>query len=207
MNPGTIVVCFFLVLTFLAWLNQKLYVTEFGRKVRSWKQLRVGGVYSRVYVGPNEAYARVNGKETFRVLKTKPSLEVQILFEQFGSLFSNEITSDIVTFSSPEKAFEEFEIFEPYTESQWFVKSTMVTTIEEGINRGLLLIDEVRDRTFTSREFTVYWWGEKLSSRPSLSFSREGISGNQYFQRTFVLWDSWEAARAELGCHGSSIEW
>jgi hypothetical protein len=55
------------------------------KKIKSWKELKKGGIYNRVYVGKNKIYAKINGKETFEVLEKEPILRIQILFGVSGN--------------------------------------------------------------------------------------------------------------------------
>lgn len=174
------------------------------KKVDSWKDIVVGRVYNRVYVGPNEAYAKINGKETFRVVATSPQLEVQVLFSQFGSLFSEEFESNMITFGYPDIAFKEFELYEPADESEWFKKSVRCSSIGEALERGLLTAEDVSNKCFDTGRFIPCHSGVEFLGVYG-RFSVEGKTKFPVLQAVFVHWKDWKELRAELGKYGTTV--
>lgn len=76
------------------------------KRIASWRDLKPGLVFNRVYNGKNRAFARINGKQTLVVLKATPTLEAVELFDEFGSPRTPDLRSDVITFTDPERAFE-----------------------------------------------------------------------------------------------------
>ncbi len=162
--------------------------------------LKVGGIYNRVYTGPNEAYAKINGKETFLVSEITPTLKAFILFDQFGNVTANDLRSNEITFPCPELAFEEFDIFRPEGEAEWFKKSIKFSSLKEATDVGFISQGDVKELvrlSFVRQVFIpILCWNNK--TKVYCSFSVEGKTGSQFLQRVYVLWNSWEDLKKEF---------
>jgi len=167
-------------------------------KVNSYKDFLVGKVYNSVYVGENEAYARVNGKETFVVIAIKPSLQIKTLFDRNGNVCTDDLCGNTVTFICPGKALKECEFFETENESEWFKKSVKVKSLAEAIKIGAKL-DEFENQSMEWKSFVSF--GNALY----YYFSIEGTSENPYLQTIFVFWETHEAASQDFAQYGATI--
>lgn len=166
----------------------------------SLSDLKVGGIYNRVYTGPNEAYAKINGKETFLVLKKNPELKACILFDQFGNVLTDDLRSNEITFPCPERAFKEFDIFRPEGEAEWFKKSIKFSSIKEAVEIGFITNDDVKELAKSSLSFQVFIpiLLRNNTTKVYCSFSVEGKTGSQFLQRVYILWNSWEDLKKEF---------
>ena len=177
------------------------------KKLDSYKDLRKGRVYNRVYVGDNKAYARINGKETFRVLETSPMLHVSILFDQFGDPLQQDLGGrNGPTFTDPVAAFRDFEIFEPKDESEWFKKSVRVASLAEAIALGLDPA-EIRGKRLKTDGFTPRWSADsKTLAAVYGRFSVEDKTPQPYLQTIFVVWESWEQLKADYAAYDTIVK-
>lgn len=172
------------------------------KKVNSYKDFRKGKIYNRVYVGENQAYAKINGKETFIVLKIRPSLQVQILFDRFGSVNTDDLRSGIVTFDCPEKAFAEFEFFEPENRDEWFIKSAKLGSLAEAIKAGFIKREQIENLKMNAKELVFFH-----NIGVYRQFSVNGVPENPYLQNVYVLWKTFEAARKDFADYGTIVSW
>ncbi|TSC52333.1 MAG: hypothetical protein LiPW41_544 [Parcubacteria group bacterium LiPW_41] len=166
----------------------------------SLSDLKVGGIYNRVYNGPNEAYAKINGKETFLVLHKKPELKACILFDQFGNVLAEDLRSNEITFPCPELAFEEFDIFRPEGEAEWFKKSIKFSSIKEAVEIGFINGGDVEQLAKVSLSHQVFIpiLLRNNTTKVYCGFSVEGKTSSQFLQRIYILWDSWEDLKKEF---------
>ncbi len=170
------------------------------RKLGSYKELVVGGIYNRVYTGNNAAYAKINGKETFLVLETKPKLLTVVLFDQFGDPLTDDIRSSKDTFDNPEIAFREFELFEPAGENEWLKKAVKLTSLQSGLDRDLITIGDIKHmagRTGHSPFIPSFDLKSKLTS-VRCNFQVEDKTAYPLLQTVFVVWPNWEELIAEF---------
>jgi len=179
-----------------------LYFKEVTQmKKIAWKDFVVGGIYCRVYVGPNTSYSKINGKWTFRVLTTTPELTVRILFSEFGNALVEEITSDIITFTHPDIAFTGYEIFEPANEDEWFKKSARFTSLQDAIDAGLIReIDVLKHTRFIACTDEK---GKLVGVRTH--FPVEGKTKFPFMQSVFLVWKDWDCMRADYATHGKVV--
>jgi len=171
------------------------------KKLKSYKDLQVGKIYNRVYTGDNEAYARINGKKTFAVISISPEFKIQTLFDQFGSIFSNELRSKEITISDLEKAFAEYEFYEVENSNEYFVKSQFMT-LQEALEQDLITFTEIKEKTdsrnITSINFGKGWY---------IKFHVEGRSKtNIYLQTVFVKWTSREKMESDFSQIGFTLK-
>ncbi len=159
----------------------------------TYRHLQVGKVYNRVYTGPNEAYAAINGKETFRVISVEPNLVCQILFDQFGSPMEKEITGGHITFPVPEKAFEEFDIFTAPDRNDWFIKSAIMT-VADALEQGFITMDMAKQ---SALHVTCYNWGDAFYMSCQVDESRRPKQ-NPYLQTVFFVWKSHKEMEDDL---------
>lgn len=178
-----------------------------GRLSVSHKDLQVGKIYSKVYTGGNEAYARINGKQTFRVIEVSPNLKTVTLHDQFGSGFSKQLTSNEGTYTHPEIAFADYLVYETPDPDDWFIKAVW-STPEEAIKKGLLTSQDFSHRVKISRDpwrrgnygQTSHSPGPGLSSFFVVRFDVEGRSAaHPYLQSLVMRWDSMAEMRAAMG--------
>lgn len=174
------------------------------KKLINYTWLDKGKIYNRVYVGSNDAYARINGKETFLVLKTEPVLAVQVLYDQFGSPYSEDLRGGVVTFTSPKIAFKEFELFEPENESEWFKKSTRVNCLQEAIDRKLIPESLVAHKRINSNGFVPTTSGAGMIG-VHWHISVEDKTDQPLLQTVYVVWKNWEELRADFQKFGTKV--
>lgn len=168
-------------------------------KLKNWKDLKREGIYNRIYIGPNEDYSRINGKETFMIVETEPKLQVAVLFDQFGDPHTENIESNVITFHSPEIAFREFELFEPANEGEWFKKSVKVTSLRDTLQFNVTMADIERVAKWQCRSpfmptFDVEWKMKGVQC----SFRVEDKTTNPFLQTVFIVWPSWKAMAADF---------
>jgi hypothetical protein len=178
------------------------------KKITNYTKLKKGRVYNRVYVGDNKAYAKINGKETFLVLRTEPHLEVVVLFDQFGSPLADDLRGGVITFGAPEIAFKNFELFEPSNKSEWFKKSTKVKSLGAALKRKLITLKAIK--------VTADWRGQcpfmptfgrdnKLKG-VQCSFRVEGKMKDPFLQTVFIVWKNWERLIADFKKYGIKVQ-
>ncbi len=162
------------------------------KKLCSPTELRTGHVYNCVYVGDNDAYARINGKETFLVINIKP-LETVELFDQFGDPYTDDIRSTLTTHGSITGAFKECEIFQPSNESEWFRKSVRVNSLADALKQGGITIADIKrkaDWRGQSPFVTTIDCNQKLKGI-HCSFCVEDKTDRPLLQTVFVVWQTW----------------
>ena len=168
------------------------------KKINGHKQFMVGKVYNIIYIGNNKAYAKINGKRTIIIMATSPILQYQVLFDQFGSVFSDELRSGTITSRAPERAFAECELYEVDDKNEWFIKSQLMTT-QEALDENLITLDDIKkgpkSRSVVSIPGGFY-----------ITYSVEGRSAkNPYLQCVFVKWGSYEEMETDFIKHGALL--
>ncbi len=177
------------------------------KKLQSWKDLKKGGVYNQVYVGDNEAYAKVNGKQTFIVIETTPALKTETLFDEFGSVYSDELRSPTATYpKDPELAFKDVELFEPKDKSEWFIKSVKITSLAAALKANLIKMEDIKDSRMRSSWFTPFFGPKRELLGVYHSFSIEGTLENPLLQSVFVIWKTWDALYADFAQYGVDVK-
>lgn len=169
------------------------------KKIDSYKDLEVGKVYNKVYKGSNKAHAKISGKQTIRIIQTTPNLLVEILFDELGSIFSDELANGPVTHLCPEVSFKEYDLFEIEDESEYFIKAQRMT-LQEAFDANLITLDEIRK---SNHKVIAVWHEAPKENSFYYKFDVEGrLKENPYLQSVFVEWDSYkerDAAFEEFG--------
>lgn len=176
------------------------------KKLNSYTELQVGGIYNRVYIGPKEAFKPINGKETFLVMQTTPVLKLVTLFDPHGRIFTDDLSGNPWTMTHPELGFGDYEIYEPKDESEWFKKSVRVNSLSEGLQQNLLTLAGIKER---SRGYFNTMFGLKVLGYENgyyCSFSVEGKTEHPLLQYVYVTWKTREDLRADFAKHGSPVE-
>ena len=155
--------------------------------------LQVGRVYNRVYKGSIKEYAAINDKETFRVIRLKPQLVCQILFDQFGSPMDKEITGGHITFPSPEKAFEKFDIFETPDQKDWFIKSAIMK-VSDALKNRLISMSMAKQAAL---HVISYNFGDAFYMSCQVDEARRPKE-NPYLQTVFFVWKSYKEMEDDL---------
>ena len=170
------------------------------KKLTGPAQLRKGRIYNRVYVGNNQAYAKINGKETFLVLQTKPNLQVVELFDQFGSPYEKNIPSSVITYEMPEVAFKDFEIFEPTKESEWFKKSVVVKSLVTALKRKYVTLGGLKKLAdwHGMCPFVASMGRNMKLVGVHCHFCVEGKTKDLLLQTVFVVWKDWSRMQADF---------
>lgn len=163
------------------------------RKLASYKEFEKGKIYNRVYVGENKAYANINGKQTFIVVDLEPELVVQTLFAQFGSVQSDRLTSNEITFGSPEITFNGYELYEVENEKEWFKKS-QIMTLDEAVSAGFITPDDIRRR---AKHFIAIWLDPGNGYYNSYPVGGKSKT-NPYLQMVYFKWNSIEEMESDL---------
>jgi hypothetical protein len=170
------------------------------KRIESPAQFRVGGIYNVVYVGPNTAYARINGKETVRITAIEPQLKSVTLFHRFGNPLNQHIEACECTYGT--QSFTECEIFEPSDESEWLKKSVAFATLQEPLEQGLVTMDDIKriaDRHDKSR-FIPYMTGpgHGLAGVTCLFNTEDTVPDQPLLQSVFIVWKNWEDLRKDF---------
>ena len=170
------------------------------KRIESPAQFRVGGIYNVVYVGPNAAYARINGMETVRITAIEPQLKSVTLFHRFGNPLNQHIEALECTHGT--QSFTEHEIFEPSVESEWLKKSVAFATLQEPLEQGLVTMDDIRriaDWHGTS-PFTAHMTGPRhgLAGVTCLFNKEDTIPDHPLLQSVFIVWKNWEDLRRDF---------
>ncbi len=169
------------------------------KKLQSWEGLKSGEIYNRVYIGNNDAYGRINGKETFLVLQTEAPLQATVLFDQFGDPHTNDIRSNVITFTHPDFAFKEFELFKPESEEEWFKKSVKVTSLNDALKFNITMEDIKRTAEWRHRSpFMPTFDAEWKMKGVQCSFRVEDRTANPLLQTVFIVWPNWETMKADF---------
>ena len=168
------------------------------KKINGCTQFVVGRIYNSIYIGSNDAYAKINGRQTIIIVTAMSSkLQYQVLFDQFGSVFSDELRSGVITSSAPERAFAECELYEIDNKSEWFVKSQFMT-LQEALNENLITLDEIKKSPKSGRVVSISPDGFYTS------YSVEGKSEkNPYLQRLYVKWSSYKEMEDDFVKYGA----
>ncbi|MES2985873.1 MAG: hypothetical protein V4686_01965 [Patescibacteria group bacterium] len=174
------------------------------KKIENYTQFKVGGIYNRVYIGPNEAYAKINGKETFIVTSLTP-LEAQVLYAQNGSLHTSEIRGGKTTFTDPDYAFKNFDLFEPEGEDEWFKKSARCTSISEAIKKNLLTPEQVKQTSIREGNIVSHW-GHQGFEFHSYGFNVEPTTEFPYLQRVYICWKDRDTAKIDAVANGTTVQ-
>lgn len=176
------------------------------KKIKNWRELRKGGIYNRVYTGNNKVYGRVDGKQTFIVLKTEPSLKVQTLFDQFGDVYSAELRSATITFTYPDLAFREFNLYEPENKSEWFIKSLKLTSLAEALDAKFIGVDAIKRVGKNSKIFAESFGERREMLSVHCNFRIEGTLENPLLQNVLVIWKNWEELRADFAKYEVEVQ-
>lgn len=185
--------------------NSKFTLEVRMKKLDSYKDFRVGGIYNKVYVGTNAAFAKLNREETFEVIRTEPHLQIEVLFDPFGSVFTEDLRSGLITFGPPKEAFAQYELFEPADKSEWFIKSVKAASLTEAIEAELIPREQIENREMRTSDFLPCWTVVGKFFGVHHSFSIKGIPSNPYLQRVSILWKTLDDVKAELGQYGSTV--
>jgi hypothetical protein len=175
-------------------------------------QMEVGKVYNLVYVGDNEAYAKINGKRTILVTATTPELRYVQLYDQFGFPRFDDVRGNPTHVSNLELAFKEDEISEPADESEWFKHSIKVSSLGEALEQELITLDDIKNLPVRSnRNPFVGCAGEKGAYIGTYtSFHVEGRTKHPYLQNVYVWWNSWDEMVEDFekyGVNASRQKW
>ena len=174
------------------------------RRISSYMEFEVGKVYNRVYVGENEAYAKVNGKITFIVTEVDPILTVDELFGQFGNPLTDDIRRSGIFFKCPKIALADFELSEPTNKSEWFIKSEKKGSVDEIIRAGIPRDLLCNTRIASGRFVPCFGRGSEMRG-VYRHFSLEGRVDNPYLQSVFGVWRNWEELHRDFRNHGTKI--
>ncbi|MFZ4648383.1 MAG: hypothetical protein ACOYMB_01965 [Patescibacteria group bacterium] len=177
------------------------------KKIQSWRDLKIGIIYNRVYNGNNAAYAKVNGKETFIVTETDSVLKVQELFARFGSPFSDELRREISTFTHPEIAFKEFDLYEPESKNEWFIKSVKLNSLAEALDAKLINLDSIKGFGKNRKNFIAHFGENMKMLGVECSFSVEGAPDNPLLQTVYIVWKTWEEQRNDFAKYNVKTEY
>lgn len=166
----------------------------------SYSQLQPGKVYNRVYIGDNDAYARINGKITFRVIQTEPIMKAADLFCQFGHPLDAHLAGHEWTSRNLERAFQDYQIYEPQSEDEWFKKSARLSSVQEAVRLGYVDVEALKG--------WADWRGtcpfETYSGKTvSLSLSvQDKVPDQPLLQTVFIVWETWEKLRKDFQALG-----
>jgi len=128
-----------------------------------------------------------------------------MLFAESGNPFSDQFKYGPIIFSRPDYAFQEFEIFEPDDKSEWFIKSTKVTSLAQALEANLILLDEIKNQEMNSSRFVPCFGADMKMKGVYLHFSVEGTQQNPLLQSVFVVWGNWQEAEVDFAQYGSKI--
>ncbi|MCK9351696.1 MAG: hypothetical protein WCT49_01880 [Candidatus Paceibacterota bacterium] len=177
------------------------------KKLNSWKELQKGRVYNQIYIGRNADYAKINGKETFKVLDTKPELRLYVLYGQFGWPTKDDLRSTKIPVPNPDMYFEDFELFEPADESEWFKKSMKFSSVATALQEGLLKAEDICNIEIARSVFSPFYDAKSRSGGIWLYFPVEGRTVLPLLQTVYIVWKNWDEVRADLEKHGTTINW
>lgn len=168
--------------------------------------MKVGVVYNMVYVGPNKAYAKVNGKQTIRVLEITPDeIKVMELFGQFGNPLSKEITSGETIYPISGTGFDKVELYECSNESEWFIKSVKLTSLAKAIEAKLIHPKTLRNQAFRSNRFTASFNRQHQLAGVYASFFVRPTKKYPLLQNLYIVWKNWEVCERDLRKHGAIV--
>jgi hypothetical protein len=177
------------------------------QKLSSFKEFQAGRIYNRVYTGSNDAYGRVNGKETFIVIQTEPILQTQTLFDQYGSVTTDDLRQNgPTTFQRPDIAFTEYDLFEPSDKSEWFIKSVRVGSLREALDANLLDRSAFENKQFRGDRYVSHSGRNFEHLGFSMHFSVEGGPNNPYLQTVYVLWKTYNLMKEDLARFGATLQ-
>ncbi|MES2087807.1 MAG: hypothetical protein V4467_02310 [Patescibacteria group bacterium] len=170
------------------------------KKLKDYSKLVKGRVYNMVYVGENKAFGRIDGKETFRVLETRPELKTVTLFDMFGDPHTPDLSAGPVTYGSPAVSFKDFELFEPTNETEWYKKSAKFTSLGAAFEQGLITQDDIEDmgKPRNRCPFMPSFGHDNKMLGVECGFSVEDKTKYPLLQTVFVVWPNWETLYADF---------
>jgi hypothetical protein len=174
------------------------------KKLTSYLDLQVGNIYNSVYTGPNNEYAAVNGKQTFKVIELEPYLKMRVLFDKQGSVYRNDLSVKVTT-TRPDITFAECDLFETEDKSQWFKKSAKVTSIAKALEANLITLNHIHGRMIPEREISQIINGNNRFKGFYFCIEVQGTKDNPYLQRVILVWKKREEMSAELATYNASI--
>lgn len=170
------------------------------KKIASSLEFRAGGTYNSIYTGANSAYARINGKQTIRVLETEPKLKFVVLFDQFGDPFNEYLQGP--EFSAGTETFSEVDLFEVTDESEWFKKSARFTSLQTPLEKGLITLESIRDLADQRNPspFTAHLTGPKhtLAGVTCCFCTEDEIPDKPLLQSVYIVWENWSKLEADF---------
>lgn len=165
-----------------------------------------GGVYNIVYTGPNEAYARINGKRTIRVIRVgQGTLKYIVLHDQFGRPDPETCTTNgLLHTSNLESAFKEDEIYEAPNPDDWFVKSLLFKGLEEAVAAGVLSEEMIKEHPVKSSysPFVSVSGRDGKFTGLHTRFGVEDATDRPHLQSVYVWWSTWEEMYADYEKYG-----
>ena len=175
------------------------------RKLQGWKEMVKDGIYNTVYVGDNETYAKINGRQTIVVLGLKP-FRFQELFYQFGNPFTDDLRGEVVTSELPEECFKDREIFVPEKDTQWFKKSMRVKSIAAAIQQKLLTKTYLKGLRLNNGYFCPHFDAKSKLKGVVGDFSVEGKTAQPLLQAVFIVWKTWEDLFRDFKAIGITVK-
>jgi hypothetical protein len=176
------------------------------KKLSSPAEMQAGKVYNLIDIGPNKAYARINGKRTILILETTPKLKYVQLYDAHCIVASDHLRGHPCTIDDLARAFEEDEIFEPASQDEWFKHSAKVRTLADGIAQGLLTREQIQKEPVRSRLTLIDASGAGGKRLGIYTFfSVEDQTNQPLLQYVYVWWDSEEEMRKDFEEYGVTI--
>lgn len=172
-------------------------------QIMNIKDLKPGKIYNKVYTGDNKAYGRINGKSTIEIVYNQDGIvKYQELYSTTGSAFKKDLRSGVITCSSPDIAFKNYEIKEVSDESEYFIHNQLFS-LDEAISQGLIELSALeylfRDQ---SKNFVRVGSVTGLDGKPMIQVGCEGKSkDNPFLQTVTIVWGSWGEMRANVKKH------
>lgn len=130
--------------------------------IRDVRELKLGKVYNREYVGPDEDYKKINGKTTFLVIFNGSHLVIRTFFSVGGDYDSPFLESHYSQFNVPHQILHEYRIYECANKTKWFIHC-QVMTLEVAITKKFISVDTLshifadRSQHFNSRNPVVFY--------------------------------------------------
>lgn len=169
-----------------------------------YRDMQAGRVYNIIYVGPNTAYARNNGKQTLLCLNLGPLQTIQ-LYDPFGSPWAPQLPGCTVTYARPDLAFAEYTIEAEPDERRWFKHSKAVYSLGEALENGLTRAKMAR-YTRADRHVISHWGNGGVCRGLVISFEVEGNTPDPHLQWLHCCWKSWEEFNLDFARHGVEFE-
>lgn len=168
------------------------------------EEMQLNKVYNLVYVGDNEAYAKINGKRTIRVTATEPNLQYVELYDNFGSPTFDDLPGSTTYVGNPSEAFKEDEITEPADETEWFKKSVKFSSLVEAVEAGVLTPDDIKSLRVRSSSSPFVSVSNRAGKFIGLytGFNVEGKTTQPYLQQVYIWWNTWEDMYADFEAYG-----